>query len=462
MFSKEGSASNLNLKKSRQALEGYFIGPRDIGRHSKWPRALRMHGSVTPKLIVPVFGIALWASAVTCFSEKVHSITVHPIITTVLGIVVGLAINFRTSTAYERYMEGRRLWSFLAATSENLARVIWVHTEERKGKHSKSDLVGKITGLNMIIAFSVALKHKLRFEPYIQYDDLFDLVSHLDTFAKSAGEPQCKDKKVRTCKLIAQRLWIPMARSNPRKELKRAKRPLGNLPLEILTYLSAYVNETCNNNTLTLPIAQTHALNNLQSLNEILTNCDRILNTPLPIAYTIAISQITWLYVITLPFQLVDLMGWVSIPATTVAAYIILGIAAIGHEIENPFGPEVNDLPMELYCSQITSHITIIASRPGARFSEFALHPENKPLYPISSSGTDFWMSRDENDIREALGTRASVSRRAMWQRQSSLAESEGESVTSSPAAASFLKRSGTSATSAARHCDTSGGGCGE
>ena len=81
-------------------------------------------------------------------------------------------------------MEGRRLWSFLAATSENLARVIWVHTEERKGKHSKSDLVGKITGLNMIIAFSVALKHKLRFEPYIQYDDLFDLVSHLDTSSK--------------------------------------------------------------------------------------------------------------------------------------------------------------------------------------------------------------------------------------------------------------------------------------
>ena len=95
------------------------------------------------------------------------------------------------------------------------------------------DLVGKITFLNMIIAFSIALKHKLRFEPYTQYQDLNDLVSHLDTFAKAAGRPHIRQKKKKRSKIIGELLNIPMAKSNPRKELKRATRPLGNLPLEI-------------------------------------------------------------------------------------------------------------------------------------------------------------------------------------------------------------------------------------
>jgi hypothetical protein len=53
-------------------------------------------------------------------------------------------------------------------------------------------------------------------------------------------------------------------------------------------------------------------------------------------------------------------MGWVNVPVTIIAAYIALGYAAIGNEIENPFGPEVNDLPLELYCARIASDIAII------------------------------------------------------------------------------------------------------
>ena len=41
------------------------------------------------------------------------------------------------------------------------------------------------------------------------------------------------------------------------------------------------------------------------TLNETLVGLERILQTPLPIAYSIAISQITWAYILVLPFQLV-------------------------------------------------------------------------------------------------------------------------------------------------------------
>jgi ion channel-forming bestrophin family protein len=51
-------------------------------------------------------------------------------------------------------------------------------------------------------------------------------------------------------------------------------------------------------------------------MNDVQANTDRILNTPLPLAYTIAISQLTWVYILILPFQLYSTLGLVAIPGT--------------------------------------------------------------------------------------------------------------------------------------------------
>jgi putative membrane protein len=190
-------------------------------------------------------------------------------------------------------------------------------------------------------------------------------------------------------------------------------------PSEILAYMNAYVQEIVDNGTFPLAAIQGKAVANIQTFDDILVTANRILNTPLPIAYTIAISQITWIYVITLPLQLFKLMGWANIRVTMISAYIILGYAAIGNEIENPFGTEVNDLPLELYCAQIASDIAIISSRPPTRIEDYAFHPDNKPLYPISTSGPKYWPDADIEDIRDALRTRALISKPAMWRRQS-------------------------------------------
>ena len=51
-------------------------------------------------------------------------------------------------------------------------------------------------------------------------------------------------------------------------------------------------------------------------MTDIQANTDRILNTPLPLAYAIAISQLTWVYILILPFQLYEKLGLVAIPGT--------------------------------------------------------------------------------------------------------------------------------------------------
>lgn len=58
------------------------------------------------------------------------------------------------------------------------------------------------------------------------------------------------------------------------------------------------------------------AVSGLATLNEVATGTERVLDTPLPIAYTIAISQIAWIYVLVLPFQLYTTLQWVTIPGS--------------------------------------------------------------------------------------------------------------------------------------------------
>lgn len=230
------------------------VGPRNLDSHSKLPSFLRLRGSVTPRMIVPLIFIGAWATLITCISRYVSNLSVSNLLLTVLGFVVSLAISFRSSTAYERYSDGRKAWATLSVQVRNMARYIWVHVDERPD-HAKEDLLGKVTALNMLLAFAVSLKHKLRFEPYAHYPDISSLVGHLDTFAKSAHkEENLVEEKKTPWKRAGEFLGLSIAMSNPRKTIKRSDVPLGNLPLEILTYLSVYIEEVSSNGTLKSPI----------------------------------------------------------------------------------------------------------------------------------------------------------------------------------------------------------------
>ncbi|GAQ09135.1 UPF0187 protein sll1024 [Aspergillus lentulus] len=391
-------------RRKNDDFDSYFHGPRDLDKHSKWPVFLRMHGSVLPKLILPLLFVAAWSTLITLFSHYVHPLGINNILLTVLGFVVGLALSFRSSTAYERWADGRKYWALLVQTSRNLARTIWVNTAEREGEFEKDDLLGKLTAMNLILAFAVALKHKLRFEPDIGYEDLAGLVGHLDTFAKDAHDrARLQPPKKSSWKAMGEYLGVSFAESNPRKLVKRSKKPLGHLPLEILNHLSAYVDRCIANGTMSVSLHQSQAIAALCSLNEVLTGTERVLDTPLPVAYSISIAQIAWIYVLVLPFQLYPALHWITIPGSIVAAYIILGLATIGSEIENPFGHDVNDLPLDTYCRQIAVELDIITAMPPPKVDDFTSRDENLVLFPLSTSGYPDWRDRSVEDIRAAL-----------------------------------------------------------
>ena len=254
------------------------------------------------------------------------------------------------------------------------------------------------TCINIIRGFVVATKYRLRRQPGYDYPDLRPLIQNLSTLAKRAhladgSQPQ---KQYSSLRLAGQFLGVPGTTSDPCKALRKGPTYHGNLPFEVLNYLSAYIHIVIANGTMNVPVMQVQAMTALSTLLECLTGMERVLGTPLPIAYNIAISQIAWAYIFILPFQLYTALGWIAIPGTiggpifeiwltAAAAYIILGIAAIGRELENPFGTDVNDLDMEGYINSLSVELDILTSEPPPTAEDFIEMEENFPLGPTSS-----------------------------------------------------------------------------
>ncbi|KAI4105250.1 MAG: hypothetical protein LQ345_007238 [Seirophora villosa] len=246
--------------------------------------------AVSPRMIVLLVFIGAWATLITCISKFVYPLVISDTLLTVLGFVVGLGISFRSSSTYERYEGGREEWAQPSRTSRDLAMHVWIQVKKRhetNPEQGKAYLLGKVTALNLIPAFAVALKHRLRFELYGQYEDLEPLVSHLSTFAGEVFDCETSEPRPKTSwKRGGEYLGMTTVPSNPRKLIKRSEKNMGNLPLEILTYMSAYLDAVSETGQLPNLVQQSMVMvmADLACLNEVLAGTERVFHTPLPIA----------------------------------------------------------------------------------------------------------------------------------------------------------------------------------
>lgn len=59
-------------------------------------------------MILPILFVAVWATVITAINQYGFDMAVDSVLLTVLGFVVGMSLSFRSATAYERYIEGRK------------------------------------------------------------------------------------------------------------------------------------------------------------------------------------------------------------------------------------------------------------------------------------------------------------------------------------------------------------------
>jgi len=174
------------------------------------------------------------------------------------------------------------------------------------------------TAINMAIGFAIAVKYRLRRQWGYDYPDLMPYIQNLDTFAKTAylNDGPLREEHWSGVRRVAVDFGIPGARPDPCAGTCKGTKYHGNLPIEILKYLSAYTELLLSSGGMPSVPLQIQLFNALASFTDCLTGMERVLGTPLPLAYRIAISQISWIYILFLPFQLVTYLGWVAIPGT--------------------------------------------------------------------------------------------------------------------------------------------------
>jgi len=115
---------------------------------------------------------------------------------------------------------------------------------------------------------------------------------------------------------------------------------------------------------------------------DVLCDFERILRTPIPLAYSVHLHHSIWIYILSIPYQIVGDLGWWTIPAVAIASFCLLGILAIGQEIENPFGYDPNDLPLDDFCDVMRREIEVIVGNHLPAAEEWIFSEDNYPLGP--------------------------------------------------------------------------------
>jgi len=279
--------------------------------------ALQYRGSVIPAIMPPVLLCAAVGLVISLLHAYIHPLNIPVLGTIIPTIVLGLLLVFRTNTAYERFWEGRKLWGLMVNTTRNMTRLMWVAIPSE----TEAERQDKIAALQLIIAIAIATKQHLRHESLEELTPLLT-PAQLDSLAA-----------------------VP------------------NPPLRIALWLENYLHDQYHQGRL--PLYQLTVLDDhLRNLVDVVGGSERILKTPIPLAYAIHLKQLLLLYCLLLPFQLVGQLGIFTGLVVGLIAFTLFGVEEIGLEIENPFGRDCNDLPLDAICQTMQQNIQDLIEAP--------------------------------------------------------------------------------------------------
>jgi ion channel-forming bestrophin family protein len=291
----------------------------------KWFQiALQLRGSVVPAVMPKVIFCGVCGVGISVLARWDYITPWTSLGNVIPSIVLGLLLVFRTNTAYDRFWEGRKAWGTLVNTARNLTRRIWVFVEEREqpgnGLSSADIRLKKADALRLIVAFAFAMKLHLRKEPVTE--ELQGLVS-----------------------------------DRQRQTLAEVPNP----PLQIAFWIEDFLLQQQKQKRLDLfQMTTLNAL--LDNMVDSLGACERILKTPMPLAYAIHLKQLLLIYCLLLPVQIVGELGLMTGPVVALVAFTLFGIEEIGIEIENPFGRDFNDLPLDDICQTMHHNVEQLIS----------------------------------------------------------------------------------------------------
>jgi putative membrane protein len=218
-----------------------------------------------------------------------------------IGFVMSLLLLFRTNGAYDRWWEGRKLWGAIVndCRSGVLKITTRISNEEDKKEFAR-----------LFSLFIYNAKNNLR-------------ANKNNVVFQKYEDPSKDNSPVQVMKLIHIKL----------RELEKQ----GELSQGDLIQIDV----------------------NLNGLIASLGGCQRIKNTPIPFSYSIFIKKFIFIYVITLPIVFFHFDYW-AVLITAFVFYALVSMEVLAEEIEDPFGTDANDLPLDQICQTIKQDLNNI------------------------------------------------------------------------------------------------------
>lgn len=238
---------------------------------------------------------------------------------TMLGIVLGILLVFRTNTAYDRWWEGRKMLSKLGYNWKNVALKLNAFLPP-------DDTENRRYFAAMIANHSFSLKESLR-----------DGVKKHELIEVEHGLLDNLDK-------------------------------IYHVPNYFAAGICNRINSLYKQGVLT-DMQFLELSKHIDSASEVVSSCERIHTTPIPFSYAIHLKKFLFAFVLILPFGFIHDLGYWCILIVMLIFYAMVGLDVIGEEIEDPFGQDENDLPFDAICRSLKKSVNEILLQPSLRES---------------------------------------------------------------------------------------------
>lgn len=270
--------------------------------------ALMWRGSVTPRIFPSLLLLTAYAALVAIldhFWRPLPHLDVTPFEYT--GAVLGLVLVFRTNAGHERWWEARKLWGGINNQCRNI--VIGALNYGTHTQNWRHDIV------KWVVIYPFAVKESLRGGDH--FNEVNDLLDDHEISALSSAVSMPLFAADKIANLIEQARY--------RQEMSEmAFHVLEGQRILLVDYLGG---------------------------------CERILKTPMPLVYAIKARRFIFIFLLLLPFSLIEKTNFNSIFIFFLVAYPLLALDRIGIELQNPFSTKnLSHLPLDTTCNSIRTN----------------------------------------------------------------------------------------------------------
>jgi len=317
----------------------------------------------------PLIWMSSWAAVVSVvhrylrrsYPRVADHMTIPGAPHSLLVSAIGLLLVFRTNSAYQRFVEGRKIWEDISSTARDLTRMIKMY-EEQIGKEKR------IRVQRLLAAFPYLLRHRIKpnllmrrlkgtnFErnehSLLLYDDAVMTDYDLELATSAASEESDGKSRRNTRPLYwVDRRTLPW-RLLPKQALEACARAQ-NRPLWVCDRMAKEIQTVPDQPNWTSRERLT-TIAMLNKMSHCIGGCERIHQTVVPLNYARHSLRSLTIWLIGLPLALVKDLGLATAPVVWVVAWCLFGVYQIGYSIEDPFQ---GTLRLSILCDSIRKDV---------------------------------------------------------------------------------------------------------